>query len=288
MPNWELAKQGVGSGAYFLSSWIFLRLLGLIYCVAFISLGAQIKGLIGSGGILPARDFLLAKAGWGRKRFVQVPTLCWWNFSDRFLQFLCWGGAALAVLLTVGIAPVPVLFLMWAFYLSLFGVCRVFLGYQWDILLLETGFLAVFIAPFEWLPQFPPTTASSPIVLWLLWWLLFRLMFSSGFTKLRSGDRTWRNLTALKYHYETQPLPPWTAWYMHQLPAWFHKMSVLVMFGIELLAPLLIFLPRPFCYAGGASVVLLMLLIMATGNYCFFNLLGIAISVILFDDAVWL
>ena len=113
-------------------------------------------------------------------------------------------------------------------------------------------------------------------------------MFSSGFVKLRSGDRNWRNLTALGYHYQTQPLPTWPAWYMHQLPGWFHKLSVVVMFTIELVAPVFVFMPPPFSYISGAAFVFLMLLITATGNYCFFNLLGIALSILLFDDPCWL
>ncbi len=203
--HWEVAHPNAGSGSYILSSWLFLRLLGLIYFVAFLSLATQITGLICSQGILPARDFLLARRGWGPIRFLQVPTLCWWSARDGFLQVLGWGGAALSLLLLIGVAPVPVLILLWAIYLSCFNVCRVFLGYQWDILLLETGFLAIFLAPFDLLPGFPPAAAPSSLILWLLWWLLFRLMFSSGFVKLRSGDRNWRNLTALRYHYETQP-----------------------------------------------------------------------------------
>jgi hypothetical protein len=201
---------------------------------------------------------------------------------------LCRGGAVLALLLVVGVAPVPVLIALWIVYLSLFSVCRIFMGYQWDILLLETGFLAIFVAPFELLPGFPPTTAPSKVILWLLWALAFRLMFSSGFVKLRSKDRNWRNLTALRYHYQSQPLPTWTAWYMHQLPGWFHRLSVLVMFAIELVAPVCVFMPPPISYIPGAAFVFLMLLIMATGNYCFFNLLGIALSILLFDDACWL
>ena len=287
MPHWELINPNGESGAYVLSGWLFLRLLGLVYLAAFVSLGTQIKGLVGSQGILPAKEFLLAKQNWGPSRFVQIPTLCWWNASDAFLQFLCWSGGVLAVLLFVGIAPVPVLIALWVFYLSLFSVCRIFLGYQWDILLLETGFLAIFMAPFDLVPGFPPTTAPPKIILWLLWWLVFRLMFSSGMAKLRSGDRSWRTLVALRCHYETQPLPTWTAWYLRQLPVWFHKLSVVVMFAIELVAPLFVFLPPPFSYISGTAFVLLMLLISGTGNYCFFNLLGIALSILLFDDACW-
>ncbi|PYI82879.1 MAG: hypothetical protein DME26_16235, partial [Verrucomicrobia bacterium] len=136
MQHWELANPNAGSGNYVLSGWLFLRVLGLIYLAAFVSLATQIKGLVGSRGILPARGFLLAKQNWGPTRFLQIPTLGWWNASDGFLQFLCWGGAALALLLLVGVAPIPILIALWAFYLSLFSVCRTFLGYQWDILLL--------------------------------------------------------------------------------------------------------------------------------------------------------
>ena len=287
MQHGQLAIPDAVSGTYVLSSWLFLRLFGLIYCAAFVSLATQIKGLVGGQGILPARDFLRPKQSWGPKRFLQIPTLCWWSTRDGMLLFLCRGGVALSLLLVVGVAPVPILVLLWFFYLSLFNVCGVFLGYQWDILLLETGFLAVFVAPFDWLPRFPPAAAPSPVILWLLWWLLSRLMFSSGFVKLRSGDRHWRDLTALKYHYETQPLPGWTAWYMHQLPLGFHKVSVVVMFFIELVMPVFVMSPPPLSYLGGTAILLLMLLIQATGNYCFFNLLGMALALLLFDDAFW-
>ena len=287
MEDWALANQSARSDSYILSSWLFLRLLGLIYCAAFVSLATQVKGLVGQRGILPARDFLLAKQNWGASRFLQIPTLCWWSATDGMLQFLCWGGALLSLFLVAGLAPVPVLILLWLFYLSLFTVCRVFLGYQWDILLLETGFLAIFIAPFEVLPRIVHAAAPSSVIRWLLWWLLFRLMFSSGFVKLRSRDRNWRNLAALKYHYGTQPLPTWTAWYMHQLPVWFHKLSAVVMFAIELVAPAFVFAPPPLSYIAGGAFGLLMLLIMVTGNYCFFNLLGLALSTLVFDDAAW-
>ena len=284
----EFASPGGGSGAYVLSSWLFLRLLGLSYLAAFVSLAVQIKGLAGRRGILPARDYLLARRTCGPTRFLQYPTLCWWNAGDRFLVFLCRCGVVLAALLVLGVAPLPILMLLWGFYLSLFTVCRVFLGYQWDVLLLETGFLAIFIAPITLLPEFPPSTAPSKLVLWLLWWLLFRLMFSSGFVKLRGGDKSWRTLTALRRHYETQPLPTRTAWHMHQLPPRFHRFSALFMFAVELLMPVFIFAPPPFCYLAGGSFILLMLLIMATGNYAFFNLLAIALSVLLFDDFFWI
>jgi hypothetical protein len=284
MDGGALAYHSPGAGNYLLGTWLFLRLMGIIYAIAFVSLAVQIKGLVGKQGILPASEFLGLRRHAGAKRLWRVPTLCWANESDGFLLFLSWGGAALALLETIGFAPVPILILLWVFYLSLATVCRIFLGYQWDILLLEAGFLAIFVAPLELLPHSPPASAPSPIVLWLLWWLLFRLMFSSGMVKLRSGDATWKNLTALCHHYETQPLPTPMAWHAHQLPARFHKGSTVVMFAVELIAPFLIVTPPPGRYVAAALFILLMALIEITGNYCFFNLLGIALSILLLDD----
>src|SRR6185503_19857261 len=122
MQHWELANPNAASGNYVLAGWLFLRVLGLIYLAAFGSLARQIKGLVGSRGILPARSFLQAKHNWGPTRFLQIPTLGWWYSSDGFLQFLCWGGVALALLLVVGVAPILVLIALWVFYLSLFSV----------------------------------------------------------------------------------------------------------------------------------------------------------------------
>src|SRR5262249_13181178 len=129
-------------------------------------------------------------------------------------------------------------------YLSLCTVCREFLSFQWDILLLESGFLAIFFAPLRLLPWRIRASPPSRLVLWLLRWLLFRLMFESGCVKLLSGDPTWRNLTALTYHYETQPLPTWMGWYTHQLPAKLQQASTFLMFVIELVVPFFIFAPR--------------------------------------------
>ena len=269
---------------YLLAGWLFLRLLGIIYLVAFASLATQIKGLVGSNGILPAADFLASRRGWGIRRFYRIPTLFWFNSSDGCLIFLSWTGAVLSLLVIVGIAPALVLASLWLLYLSVFSVGRIFLGYQWDILLLETGFLAIFVAPFELTLHFPPTFAPPLIVRWLLWWLLFRLMFSSGLVKLRSSDHTWRKLTALCHHYETQPLPTPLAWYAHQFPNFFHRISAAIMFVIELIVPFFIIGPPPLRHLAALLFIAFMALIQLTGNYCFFNLLGIALSILLLDD----
>ena len=120
----------------------------------------------------------------------------------------------------------------------------------------------------------------------MLRWLLFRLMFSSGLVKLLSGDALWHNLTALTVHYETQPLPTWIGWYAHQLPAWFQKFSCGVMFVIELGLPWLIFGTRKLRYVAAGAFAAFMILIALTGNYCFFNLLALALCVTLLDDSV--
>jgi predicted DCC family thiol-disulfide oxidoreductase YuxK len=286
--------QHIEPPSFKLVRWFFLRSLGIIYLVAFVSLWMQITGLVGSYGIVPAaitlktvdQQLTAAKIGWNR--YHVFPTLCWFSASDGFLKFQCAAGTLLAVLLILGIAPAPCLFLLWLIYLSLTTVGDVFLGFQWDNLLLETGFLAIFFAPFQWLPRRPSREAPpSRVVLWLLRWLLFRLIFESGCVKLLSHDPTWRSLTALNFHYQTQPLPTWIGWYAGQLPGWFQKGSVLVIFGIELALPFLIFVPRRPRRFACAAFTLLQLLIMLTGNYGFFNLLTITLCLTLLDDA-WL
>lgn len=279
--------QSVEPSTYYLARWFFLRALGLIYFAAFASLGVQVLGLMGQNGILPAADFLKAVQAQvpGAERYWLLPTLCWYDCSDAVLRFLCGGGAVLSLLLFLGLAPSPILFVLWAFYLSLSLVGRDFLSFQWDTLLLETGFLAIFLAPPRWLPGMSKETPPQKTALWLMRWLLFRLMLESGAVKLLSGDPAWRGLTALNFHYETQPLPIWVAWYAHQLPEWFQKASVAIMFVIELGAPFLIWLPRRPKILAFIALVFFQMLIALTGNYCFFNLLTAALCIFLLDDS---
>jgi len=271
----------------YLCRWLFLRLLGIVYLIAFVSLWTQIDGLAGHNGILPVVDYLEAvRERIGAERYWRLPTFCWLGAGDGFLHFQCAAGTVLSLLLIVGIAPVPALVFLWAIYLSLSTVCRDFLSFQWDILLLETGFLAIFLAPRQWLANFSRESAPSVIVLWLCRWLLFRLMFMSGAVKLLSADRAWWDLSALTFHYETQPLPTWVGWYAHQLPVWFQKSCVAILFVIELAVPFLVFCGRRARQIAGVAFVLLMLLISLTGNYCFFNLITVTLCVLLWDDAL--
>jgi hypothetical protein len=145
------------------------------------------------------------------------------------------------------------------------------MGYQWDALLLEAGFLAIFLG-------------SSRMLIWLFRWLLFRLMFLSGAVKLLSGDISWRSFTALPVHYESQPLPTPLAWYFYQLPGWFHHFSVGVVFFVELFVPFLVFAPRRVRFFAAGCIAFLQIIIALTGNYAFFNILTIALCLFLLDD----
>jgi lipase maturation factor 1 len=275
----------IGPHTYMLTRWLFLRALALIYFIVFASLSVQIIGLVGEHGILPAGQFMerVAENVSGNERYL-VPTLTWFNTSDAFLQFLCTGGMALSVLLLFDVLAVPVMILLWLFYSSLVIVGQSFLSFQWDILLLETGFLATFLGSTRLLPGLKRRTEPSMLVIWLFRWELFRLMFSSGVVKLASGDPTWHNLNAMDYHYWTQPIPNPIAWYMDKLPHEFDAMSVQFTFFVELLVPFLYFMPRRIRFVGALFTIALQLLILTTGNFAFFNWLTIALCIPLLDD----
>ncbi len=280
--------RSVERPTHFLVRWLFLRLLGVVYLIAFLSLWSQIAGLVGHNGIAPAEQTMRVIAQHstlaGLDRFRVAPTLCWISATDSFLGAQCAAGVGLALLLIAGVAPVACLVLLWVGYLSLTTVGHEFLRFQWDSLLLETGFLAILFAPLRFWPNLRREPAPPGLMLWLLRWLLFRLMFASGWVKLLSGDRAWRSLTALNFHYETQPLPTWVGWYAHQLPAWFQKASCAAMFGIELVVPFFIFLPRRVRCVAFWVFALFQVTIALTGNYTFFNLLSLALGVALLDD----
>src|SRR5437879_5224707 len=196
---------------YVLSRWLFIRLLGLVYLIAFVSLALQVTGLVGEHGILPATAFLdRTRALYGGGAYRLFPTICWLGAGDGALRLLCWSGAALALLVVAGVAQAPALALLWSCYLSLSVVGQTFLWFQWDGLLLETGLLAVLYAPTRWLPsrQREPAPEPSGVVRWLVWLLLFKLMFLSGMTKLARGDPASTAPTALHHHFWAPAPPP--------------------------------------------------------------------------------
>ena len=257
-----------------LISWLFIRAIGLIYLTAFVSFGVQALGLIGSHGILPLSEFADAvRSQLGSASYSRVPMVFWLDQSDFAIQVACWAGAALSLLLILDVIPRVSLFFLYALYLSLFYAGQEFMGFQWDLLLLEAGFLALLLS-----------IATKPGI-WLLRWLLFRFMFLSGAVKLLSGDPTWANLSALSYYFQTEPLPTPLAWYVHHLPHAVLTAATVATLFIELILPFLIFFPRRLRFVAAFGILLLQVVILLTGNYAFFNLLTMALCLVLFDDA---
>src|SRR5215469_2179621 len=259
---------------YDLVSFVFLRLFGLMYFSAFASFAVQAQGLIGSHGILPLAelvDVIARNAGW--ERFFLMPMVFWCNASDLAIQAVCWAGCALSLFVVLNLLPRLSLLLLYVLYLSLLYAGQVFMNFQWDVFLLEAGFLALILA-------FAQRTG-----IWLLRWLLFRFMFMSGMVKLLSGDPTWWNLSALSYHFLTQPLPTPLAWYAAQLPPGMLRFATAATFVIELGLPWLIFLPRRLRMCAAFGILLLQVSILITGNYNWFNLQTMLLCLPLFDDA---
>jgi hypothetical protein len=256
--------------------WLFPKLLGGVYFLAFASLLIQVLGLFGSQGILPISTYLTdLRQGLGRRAFRLCPTLFWLGSSDRVLSGCALLGMALSLLLIAGAPAIPLLLLLWLIYFSYAAAGQEFLSYQWDALLVEVGFMTIFL---------PLADPAPPLVVFAYCFFLFRFMFSAGVVKLRSGDPVWRNLTALRYHYETQPLPNRIGWYAHQLPPWVQKFSTLGTFFFELVVPFLALGPAPARLGGFLLLLFFQLLIFATGNYGFFNILTMILLVPLLDD----
>jgi len=259
---------------YDLIAWLFLRAMGLIYLTAFVSFGLQALGLIGSHGIAPLSDFAGAvRSQLGVEGYWQFPMVFWLSQGDFAIQTACWAGAALSLLLSFDILPRTSSFFLYVLYLSIFYAGQTFTGFQWDLLLLESGFLAILLS-----------MATKPGI-WLLRCLLFRFMFLSGVVKLLSGDPTWANLSALSYYFQTEPLPTPLAWYVHHLPQAVLIAATAATLFIEIVLPFLILFPRRLRFVAAFGILLLQLVILLTGNYAFFNLLTMALCLPLFDDA---
>ncbi|MEJ2577067.1 MAG: lipase maturation factor family protein [Gammaproteobacteria bacterium] len=258
---------------YVLVSRLFLKALALVYLAAFLSLAGQITALAGSAGIFPLDEQLAAHAaaGW-LERLLRYPSLFWFAAGDHALQAAAWFGVGFAVMLLFGWFERLSLVALFLLYLSLFHAGQLFMNFQWDYLLLEAGFLGIFLP------------GRAMLVIWLFRWLLFRLRLLSGVSKLVSGDAGWSGLTALTTYFETQPLPHVGAWYAHQLPDWLLRFGTGATLFVELVVPFFFFLPRRWRLTGAALTILWQLLIIATSNHNFFNLLTIALCLFLLDD----
>lgn len=297
-PDW-LLLFGLDTDRHRIGRSLFLRGLGLVYLVAIASWWTQMELLVGEEGLIPASRFLewagerLTESG--RSPLFALPSLFWLTgASDFALHAACSVGCLLALLVVAGRLVGPALAGLWAVYLSLVGTGGVFMSFQWDILLLETGFLALFLCPWGWKSAWfdpPPLSAVNRIALVLVWFLVVKLMFFSGWVKLawasEASPEWWPEGTAMTYHYMTQPLPTWTAWWAHQWPDWFHKASLVPMYFIEIVLPFAILFGRWGRLAAAFGFTLLMVLILLTGNYTYFNWLTIVLCLPLVHDRLW-
>ena len=258
-------------GGYPLTQAVFLRMLGLVYLAAFASLRPQVVALFGSHGIAPVAQLLHdAQLEFGTTAYSAIPTIFWFGAPDRWLEGVCFLGCAAAILMLTGFLSRTAALACWVFYLSLVSAGAPFMNFQWDALLLESGFLAM-LAGTPWLP-------------WAFRLLLFRLMFESGLVKLTSGDVNWRDLHALRFHFLTQPLPTPLAWYAYHLPGRTLDTLTAVTLAIELIVPFGLFGPRRIRQTATLVFMSLQLAIILTGNYGFFNLLTLALCLWGLDD----
>ncbi|HLH05470.1 MAG TPA: lipase maturation factor family protein [Bryobacteraceae bacterium] len=244
-----------------------------MYLSSFASFWPQILGLIGSRGVVPAVRMIEAmRSQLGSSAFWYAPSLFWFNSSDSVLVGLCAFGCLFSVMLAVNVLPRFSAAACFLLYLSISTIGQPFTSFQWDALLLEAGFLALF--------------AGAPWLVWAYRLLLFRLMFESGWVKLASGDPNWRNLHALRFHFMTQPLPNPIAYYVYRAPGTLLDAATALTLAIEFIGPVLLFVPGIAHRIGAASIALLQILILLTGNYAFFNWLTLALCIWALDPAV--
>jgi len=279
---WSKSKETSG---YWLVRFVFLRLLGLIYLFAFLSLVFQVIPLIGGEGLLPAANYLDAIGSRIESKsnaFFTLPTLFWFGISDNLLLVLSWIGVILSIVVLIGYANSILMFVLWFLYMSFVHIGQLWYSFGWEIQLLEIGFLAIFIVPLLDMRPFPKTAPPVPVI-WMLRLLTFRLYLGTGLIKLK-GSECWSDLTCLYYHYESQPIPNLLSPYFHFLPKLFHKVGVLYAHFASLVAPFFIFWPRFGRYISGIILILFQVILIFNGNYAFLNFLAIIGTVAVFDD----
>lgn len=275
------------SRQYWLTRFIILRWTGFIYAVAFLCAARQIVPLIGEQGLLPIGNYLEAVEHHARSRggaFAMMPSLFWFGHSDAALVVWAWIGFALAVVVMCGFANSIIMTALWAIYMSFIHVGQEWYGYGWEIQLLETGFLGIFLCPLldpRPFPKHPP----AALVIWMYRWLGFRIMLGAGLIKIR-GDECWRDLTCLSFHYLTQPIPNPLSRALHEMPLWFHKAGVLWNHFVELIVPWFAFGPRTARHIAGVLLVSFQFILIASGNLSFLNWLTIIPFLACFDDTL--
>ena len=273
---------------YWWTRFFYLKGLGFIYLIAFGAFCHQMEPLIGHDGLLPV-DMWLDRvfahyARLGEFPYYQLPTIFWFDCSNWFLYFVGYSGLFLALLVLFGKANGIILALLWGLYMSIYHVGQIFYGYGWEMMLLEVGFLSMFLCSVRHSQSFPKKVPTSITLMILHRWVLFRVMFGAGLIKIR-GDQCWRDLTCLSYHYETQPIPNPISWYLHHLPETFHKFSVFGAHVTELIVPFMLFGPRPIRHLAGIIFVGFQGILIISGNLSWLNWLTIVICIPCFDDS---
>ncbi len=283
----QLRAQPAKTSPYWLTRFALLRALAFVYLIAFLSLAYQLLPLIGSQGLLPAVDLLELDPRHPTRvaAFWDYPTLFWFRCTDVFLITSCWVGVALSAAVFLGYANAIMMTALWFLYLSFVQIGQTWYAFGWEYQLLETGFLAIFLCPLLDARPFP-RTPPSVVVLWLLRWLLFRVMLGAGLIKLR-GDPCWTELTCLDFHFETQPIPHPGSWLYHNLPDWMHRTGVVFNHLVEVVAPFFVFGPRIARHIAGALIVALQIVLISSGNLSFLNWITLVSALACFDDTLW-
>jgi hypothetical protein len=262
---------------YWLGRLVLERGAAAIYLIAFVAAAQQFRALIGEDGMLPVPQYL------ARQSFWRTPSLFHLRYSDRLFAIVSWSGAALSAAVVAGAADLVPLWAamlmwltLWVLYLSIVNVGQTWYGFGWESLLLETGFLAIFLGN--------DSTAPPVLILWLARWLLFRVEFGAGLIKMR-GDPCWRNLTCLFYHHETQPMPGPFSWFFHHLPKPLHRIEVAGNHFAQLVVPFGLFAPQPVASVAAAIIVITQLWLVASGNFAWLNWVTIILACSAIDES---
>jgi hypothetical protein len=255
---------------YWYSRFLFERSLAVIYLIAFLCAANQFVPLLGARGLLSASRFTQFVP------FRESPSLFFLSSTDTTFRIAAWAGVALSCLVLSGYAGQRTLTAsltwtaLWLLYMSFVNVGQTFYAFGWESMLLETGFLAIFLGG----RATPPSVAFR----WLFAWMVFRVMFGAGMIKMR-GDSCWRDLTCLDYYFETQPIPNPMSWYFHWLPPLAHRIGVLFNHFVELVVPFAYFAPQPVAGIAAIITMLFHLVLIASGNLSWLNWLTIVLCI---------
>lgn len=286
--NQSPSHTGFPRDTYWLTRFVILRWMGFVYLIAFYVAAKQLVPLVGENGLTPIGVYnahVTEYFGGSFNAFLNLPSLFWLDSSDTMLRVIPWVGVVLSGVLLAGYANAITMTLLWVFYLSIVQAGQSWYGYGWEIQMSETGFLCIFLCPLLDARPFPRRAPPWQII-FLFRWLIVRIMLGSALIKLR-GDSCWQDLTALYYHFETQPIPNPVSRSFHFLPHWLLQFGVIWTFVVELIAPFFCFWPRWGRYIAGSIIISFQLTLIVSGNLSFFNWLTILPALACFDDLFW-